>query len=253
MILVCIRFHFALSCLRLRRILLIPNTPAHQYQITQNNFHLATNMFGAHSLGVLAAAGFGHFANVFEHVKSSTSVLYARCNTWDASQALVCVFEAEVDSSKIRPGPSAWKFASQNEYEREGGDQGESEGENDGDGDGDRDVQGSFRNNNTSVTKEDEPFGSKVEDDSPGFGAEDDSLYSEEEHLERVAEKLKRWILEHPKEAAELLACLTSAPAAVILTPIVLGLIGFTPLGVAAGKSSRYCYSSKLIFHNRLP
>jgi hypothetical protein len=57
-----------------------------------------------------------------------------------------------------------------------------------------------------------------------------------EEDLEGMAEKLKRWIREHPKEAATLLACLASAPIAITLTPTILGLIGFTPIGPAAGK-----------------
>ncbi|KAJ4381212.1 hypothetical protein N0V86_003561 [Didymella sp. IMI 355093] len=58
---------------------------------------------------------------------------------------------------------------------------------------------------------------------------------SKEKDLEGMAQKLKRWIQEHPKEAATLLACLASALIAITLTPTMLGLIGFTPIGPAAG------------------
>lgn len=78
--------------------------------------------------------------------------------------------------------------------------------------------------NGNIPTGSEEDGGSKFtfsEEDMPGFG-----------------EKLKKWISEHPIEIATLLACIVVGPTAVVMTPALLGLLGFTPLGVAAGMLS---------------
>jgi hypothetical protein len=119
-------------------------------------------MFGAHLLRIIAATGF-YSLQLFEHVKPSTSVLYARCDTWNESQALVCVFDANVVSSERRPWFSD-DFRSQHESEHE--DQNEN------------DIRGKFWFNRASAED--------VKDDASEF---------KEEDLEGLAEKLKIWIL----------------------------------------------------------
>jgi hypothetical protein len=57
--------------------------------------------------------------------------------------------------------------------------------------------------------------------------------------LPDMFEKLKQWILRHPREFVILLACIAAGPIAIAITPEVLGLTGFTSLGIAAGTS--YC------------
>jgi len=49
------------------------------------------------------------------------------------------------------------------------------------------------------------------------------------------SERLKQWILQHPKEFATLLACVASGPITAIYTSTMLGLAGFTPIGIGAG------------------
>jgi hypothetical protein len=56
--------------------------------------------------------------------------------------------------------------------------------------------------------------------------------------LPEMFEKLKQWILPHPTEFVTLWACIAAGPIAIAITPEVLGLAGFTSLGVAAGTSS---------------
>ncbi|KAI4702137.1 hypothetical protein J4E81_002499 [Alternaria sp. BMP 2799] len=55
------------------------------------------------------------------------------------------------------------------------------------------------------------------------------------EDLSGFSERLKEWILANPKQFSTLLACIASGPIALAVTPAILGLIGFTPIGIAAG------------------
>ena len=57
-----------------------------------------------------------------------------------------------------------------------------------------------------------------------------------EEDLSGFSERLRLWILAHPIEFATLLACIAAGPIVIAITPAMLGLFGFTPLGIAAGK-----------------
>ena len=59
-----------------------------------------------------------------------------------------------------------------------------------------------------------------------------------EKDLGAFSEGLKQWILQHPKEFATLLACVASGPMTAIVTPAMLGLVGFTPIGIGAGMHS---------------
>jgi hypothetical protein len=59
----------------------------------------------------------------------------------------------------------------------------------------------------------------------------------EEEDLSGFSERLKEWILANPKQFATLLACIASGPVVFVVTPAMLGLVGFTPIGIAGGKS----------------
>ena len=56
-----------------------------------------------------------------------------------------------------------------------------------------------------------------------------------EKDLAGFSERLKAWILAHPKQFSTLLACIASGPIALAVTPVMLGLVGFTPIGIAAG------------------
>jgi len=56
-----------------------------------------------------------------------------------------------------------------------------------------------------------------------------------EEDLGGFSERLKQWILQHSREFATLLACVASGPITAIYTPAMLGLMGFTPIGIGAG------------------
>jgi hypothetical protein len=58
----------------------------------------------------------------------------------------------------------------------------------------------------------------------------------EEEDFSGFSERLKAWILANPKQFATLLACIASGPVVFVVTPAMLGLAGFTPIGIAAGK-----------------
>jgi len=55
------------------------------------------------------------------------------------------------------------------------------------------------------------------------------------EDLSDFSERLKEWVLANPKQFSTLLACIASGPIALTVTPAMLGLIGFTPIGIAAG------------------
>ncbi|KAH6870719.1 hypothetical protein BKA58DRAFT_440258 [Alternaria rosae] len=55
------------------------------------------------------------------------------------------------------------------------------------------------------------------------------------EDLSGFSERLKAWILANPKQFTTLLACIASGPIALAVTPVMLGLVGFTPIGIAAG------------------
>ncbi|KAJ8112496.1 hypothetical protein OPT61_g5148 [Boeremia exigua] len=48
-------------------------------------------------------------------------------------------------------------------------------------------------------------------------------------------EKLSNWIMDHTAEAAALLIALAAMPVALAATPAMLGLVGFTAFGPAAG------------------
>jgi hypothetical protein len=72
---------------------------------------------------------------------------------------------------------------------------------------------------NTTGTDEDGPKTEFTEDDMHGF-----------------SERLRQWITDHPKEVATLAACIAAAPAAIVLTPAVIGAFGFGPFGPIAGK-----------------
>jgi hypothetical protein len=56
-----------------------------------------------------------------------------------------------------------------------------------------------------------------------------------EEDLSGFSERLKAWILANPKQFATLLACIASGPIVFFVTPAMLGLVGFTPIGIAGG------------------
>jgi len=55
------------------------------------------------------------------------------------------------------------------------------------------------------------------------------------EDLSGFSERLKVWILAKPKQFSTLLACIASGPIALAVTPAMLGLIRFTPIGIAPG------------------
>ncbi|KAI4712640.1 hypothetical protein J4E89_002908 [Alternaria sp. Ai002NY15] len=67
------------------------------------------------------------------------------------------------------------------------------------------------------------------------------------EDLTGFSERLKAWILANPKLFTTLLACIASGPIALAVTPAMLGLVGFTPIGIAAGT-----YGSLIISPDRL-
>ncbi|KAI4680069.1 uncharacterized protein J4E88_005960 [Alternaria novae-zelandiae] len=56
--------------------------------------------------------------------------------------------------------------------------------------------------------------------------------------LAGFSERLKAWILANPKQFSTLLACIASGPIALAVTPVMLGLVGFTPIGIAAGSTA---------------
>ncbi|KAF2130989.1 hypothetical protein P153DRAFT_365611 [Dothidotthia symphoricarpi CBS 119687] len=55
------------------------------------------------------------------------------------------------------------------------------------------------------------------------------------EHVPGLGDRVVAWIVQHPKEAAALVACILAAPAAMAVTPAALGLAGFTAGGTVAG------------------
>ncbi|RYN66542.1 hypothetical protein AA0118_g2786 [Alternaria tenuissima] len=55
------------------------------------------------------------------------------------------------------------------------------------------------------------------------------------EDLSGFSERLKEWILSNPKQFTTLVACIASGPTIAVVTPAMLGLVGFTPLGIAGG------------------
>jgi uncharacterized RDD family membrane protein YckC len=57
-----------------------------------------------------------------------------------------------------------------------------------------------------------------------------------EDEMHGFTERLKQWILAHPKEVATLIACIGAAPHAIFVAPVVIGLLGFGPLSPVAGK-----------------
>ncbi|KAI4926608.1 hypothetical protein J4E85_006902 [Alternaria conjuncta] len=65
--------------------------------------------------------------------------------------------------------------------------------------------------------------------------------------IPNIDERLKAWILDNPKLFSTLLACIASGPIALAVTPAMLGLVGFTPIGIAAGT-----YGSLIISPDRL-
>ncbi|KAL1792782.1 hypothetical protein ACET3X_009289 [Alternaria dauci] len=56
-----------------------------------------------------------------------------------------------------------------------------------------------------------------------------------QEDLSGFSERLKEWIVSNPKQFTTLLACIASGPIVAVITPTMLGLVGFTPIGIAAG------------------
>ncbi|KAH7398822.1 hypothetical protein DE146DRAFT_632387 [Phaeosphaeria sp. MPI-PUGE-AT-0046c] len=78
-----------------------------------------------------------------------------------------------------------------------------------------------------------------------GAFAEDTKDGFTEEELNSFSDRLKKWLMGHPDDAAKLLACIAGAPTAALLTPTVLTMLGFGPLGVIAGQS--YALSSHKI------
>jgi hypothetical protein len=57
-----------------------------------------------------------------------------------------------------------------------------------------------------------------------------------DEDMNDFGERLKTWISAHPKEIATLFACIAAAPTAVLVTPAMVGMLGFGPLGPVAGE-----------------
>jgi hypothetical protein len=57
-----------------------------------------------------------------------------------------------------------------------------------------------------------------------------------EDDMHGFSERLRQWTMDHPKEVATLIACIAAAPAAIVLTPVVIGAFGFGPFGPIAGK-----------------
>jgi hypothetical protein len=57
-----------------------------------------------------------------------------------------------------------------------------------------------------------------------------------EDDMHGFSERLRQWTMDHPKEVATLIACIAAAPAAIFLTPVVIGAFGFGPFGPIAGK-----------------
>ncbi|KAG9185285.1 hypothetical protein G6011_07829 [Alternaria panax] len=53
--------------------------------------------------------------------------------------------------------------------------------------------------------------------------------------LSGFSENIKEWILSNPGQFATLLACIASGPIVAAVTPAMLGLVGFTPIGIAGG------------------
>jgi len=64
--------------------------------------------------------------------------------------------------------------------------------------------------------------------------------------------KFKRWILEHPGEFLQLIACLAAGPTALAVAPAIIGMLGFGPLGVVAGMSTFYICHTQLTKQVRL-
>jgi hypothetical protein len=54
-----------------------------------------------------------------------------------------------------------------------------------------------------------------------------------QEGLLGFSERLKDWIVFNPKQFTTLLACIASRPITQFVTPATLGLVGFTPMGIA--------------------
>jgi hypothetical protein len=76
-------------------------------------------------------------------------------------------------------------------------------------------------------------LGSNLASVSQESGSETDFT---EDEMHGFAERLKQWILAHPKEVATLIACISAAPTAIFVAPVVIGFLGFGPLGPVAGK-----------------
>jgi hypothetical protein len=57
-----------------------------------------------------------------------------------------------------------------------------------------------------------------------------------QQDLPGFSERLKDWIVLNPKQFTTLLACIASGPIAQFVTPAMLGLVGFTPMGIAGGE-----------------
>lgn len=60
-------------------------------------------------------------------------------------------------------------------------------------------------------------------------------IQSAQQHLPGAGDRARCWILQHPKEAAALLACIFVPSITLSYTAAVLGLLGFNSEGVAAG------------------
>jgi hypothetical protein len=82
-------------------------------------------------------------------------------------------------------------------------------------------------------------YNGKPDNRAPGIRSEDNVEFTQGD-IPGSSEKLKRWIMEHPQESTTLVACLAAGPTAVAITPAVLGLLGFGPLGIVAG--TLLCY-----------
>jgi len=68
------------------------------------------------------------------------------------------------------------------------------------------------------------------------------------EDLSGFSERLKEWILSNPKQFTTLVACIASGPTIAVVTPAMLGLVGFTPLGIAGGM-----YQLPTLISRRIP
>tara|TARA_R110002003_G_scaffold9_1_gene342 strand:- start:2948 stop:3406 length:459 start_codon:yes stop_codon:yes gene_type:complete len=82
-------------------------------------------------------------------------------------------------------------------------------------------------------------YNGKPDNRAPGIRSEDNVEFTQGD-IPGSSEKLKRWIMEHTQEFTTLVACLAAGPTAVAITPAVLGLLGFGPLGIVAG--TLLCY-----------